>query len=183
MSTERTTGLTYDDLLEMFPEETNQRVQLIGGELIVAPAPTLRHQSVVIRLGSALVVYQGRHGGLAATAPDLLVTPSDSLQPDVLFFRNQPPPDHPVTVVPDLVVEVSSPGTRGDDLGRKKHLYEQFGVPEYWFVDLRADLIQVFRLSQGRYDPPSTFGRADTLESDALPGFTAPVAEILGPPA
>ena len=179
----KTTGLTYDDLVEMFPEETNQRVELIGGELILAPSPTLRHQNVVFRLGSALLAYQDRHGGLAAAPTDLLVTPRDKLQPDALYFRRQPPTDLPVTVVPDLVVEVSSPGTRRDDLGRKKHLYEQFGVPEYWFVDLRADLIQVFRLSQGRYDSPSTFGRADTLESDVLPGFSAPVAEILGPPA
>ena len=36
---QKTTGLTYDDLLEMFPEEDNVRRELIDGELIVTASP------------------------------------------------------------------------------------------------------------------------------------------------
>jgi Uma2 family endonuclease len=51
------------------------------------------------------------------------------------------------------VVEVSSPSTRRLELVRKRELYQRFGVPEYWYVDLEADRVEVYRLSRGSYPP------------------------------
>ncbi|MDW8065900.1 MAG: Uma2 family endonuclease, partial [Anaerolineae bacterium] len=41
----------------------------------------------------------------------------------------------PLTVRPALVVEVTSPATRGMDLGEKAAEYREAGIPEYWVVD------------------------------------------------
>ncbi|MGH2692014.1 MAG: hypothetical protein ACRDHM_05880 [Actinomycetota bacterium] len=41
MGPERTSGLTYDDLLEIFAEEDLVRRELIDGELFVTPSPTV----------------------------------------------------------------------------------------------------------------------------------------------
>lgn len=57
-------GLTYADLLERFPEETSRRIELIDSELLMPPAPTLRHQRVVMRIGVLLHLHAERHGGL-----------------------------------------------------------------------------------------------------------------------
>ena len=81
---------------------------------------------------------------------------------------------------PDLVVEVSSPSTRRLELTRKRELYERFGVPEYWFVDLDADRVEVYRLEGERFGPPVLFGMGDTLEPPPIGGFRLAVEDLLG---
>jgi Uma2 family endonuclease len=87
-----------------------------------------------------------------------------------------------VRSAPDVVVEISSPSTRRLELVRKRELYERFGVPEYWYVDLDADRIEVYRLAEGRYPVPALLIRGQRLESPLLPGFGVGVDEVLGPP-
>ena len=69
---------------------------------------------------------------------------------------------------PLLAVEVVSEVSRPVDLGRKKLLYERFGVPSYWVVDVRGDEpeILVFELGDdGRYaeEARAAWGRTCTL--------------------
>ncbi|HEX6206943.1 MAG TPA: Uma2 family endonuclease [Actinomycetota bacterium] len=173
--------LTYADLLERFPEETNQRIELIDGELLMPPAPSVRHQDVVLEIGVRLRLDAERRGGLVLASPmDVLLTEHDVVQPDVLYLL----PEHaegverPLTRV-DLAVEVSSPSTRRTDTVRKRELYERHGVPEYWFVDLDADRILVYRLEEGRYGEPQVLEPDHELTTPLLPGFSALVGDLL----
>src|SRR6266516_5828126 len=173
----QTTGLTYQDLLAS-PED-NLRRELIDGELIVTAAPATRHQSVVLRLGSELLVHCDQFGGKVFVAPtDVFFSDTNVVEPDVLYVR----PENVgrvekklVRSAPDLVVEVSSPTTRRLELVRKRELYERFGVPEYWFVDLDVDRVEAYRLEDDRYASPTVLLRPNVLESPALPGLTIPV--------
>jgi Uma2 family endonuclease len=184
MATQRTTGLTYDDFARL--PETNRIQELIDGELVVTPPPTTSHQQVVVTLVTELNLYARVHGGTVFVSPTgVYLSHTNLLEPDVLFVR----PQHAgrierpfVRGAPDLVVEVSSPSTRRRDLGRKRELYEEFGVPEYWFVDLDAGLVEVHRLGDGRYAAPRRLGPGDTLESPLLPGFALAVDDLLGEP-
>jgi Uma2 family endonuclease len=185
MAIEReTTGLTYEDLAA-FPED-NFRRELIDGELIVTAAPATRHQAVVLELGSRLLAYSKEHGGRAYVAPlDVFFSDANVVEPDVLFIRAE----HVARVekkfvrsAPDLVVEVSSPSTRRLEIVRKLELYQRFEVPEYWYVDLDADRIEVYRLEAGVYGSPALLTRSDQIESALVPGLVLPVDELLGPP-
>jgi Uma2 family endonuclease len=184
MATQPQTGLTYEDL-QRFPDD-NLRRELIDGELIVTPAPATRHQRVVAYLVIELGLYARAHGGEVLPAPyDVYFSETNVVEPDVLYVR----PEHMdrfekrfIRSAPDLVVEVPSPSTRRLELIRKRDLYERFGVPEYWFVDLDADRIEVYRLEEGRYQTPSLLGRGRTLESPLTPGLTLSVDDLLGPP-
>lgn len=179
------TGLTYDDLLRMYPEETNDRIEIIGGELFVTPAPTVRHQRALKVLAFAFHQYTDERGGEHFFSPlDTMFTESDVVQPDLIYFAAEKArqiEERPVTVVPDLVAEVSSPSTRSIDLGRKRDLYERHGVREYWFVDLDADRIEVHRLEGDRFGDPAILSPSDTLTSPLLPGFSVEVADIIPP--
>jgi Uma2 family endonuclease len=181
----RTTGLTYQDLVA-FPED-NLRRELIGGELIVTAAPATRHQRVVLELGSRLLTWAKEHGGEAYVAPvDVYFTDRDVVEPDVLVVRAEHlrrVEERLIRGAPDVVVEVSSPSTRRLELVRKRELYERFGVPEYWYVDLDADRIELYRLDRGRYDAPRLLGREDRLSSQKLPGFEASVDDLIEPRA
>ena len=60
--------------------------------------------------------------------------------------------------VPDFVMEVASPSTAANDLGRKRDLYERIGVSEYWRFDptggvLYGQPMAGERLVDGRYQP------------------------------
>ncbi|MFN9996855.1 MAG: Uma2 family endonuclease [Pseudanabaena sp.] len=50
--------------------------------------------------------------------------------------------------VPNLVIEISS-STLGDDLGKKRLLYEQLGTSEYWVVDVQEVRIIAFEMIDG----------------------------------
>ncbi len=116
---------------------------------------------------------------------DVIFSETDVLQPDVLFFtagRVGEIGGPRVTGVPDLVVEVASASTRGHDLLRKRDVYERYGVSEYWFVDLEAQRVEVFRLrgdDRRRYGDPQLVSRNQSYETNLLPSFTLDVGQIL----
>ncbi|MBW4486932.1 MAG: Uma2 family endonuclease [Trichocoleus desertorum ATA4-8-CV12] len=69
--------------------------------------------------------------------------------------------------VPAVIFEVTSPGTKEQDQGFKKTLYEQLDVQEYWLFDPRGEWIEEqlkgFRLHRGQYEP-ITDGRSEPLK-------------------
>jgi Uma2 family endonuclease len=175
---------TYDDLAS-FPDD-NLRRELIDGELIVTPAPRLRHQEVVAFLTLELGLWVREHGGKVYPAPtDVKFSNVTVLEPDVLLVRaehlDRLDPRY-VAAAPDVVVEVSSPSTRRLELLRKHAVYEREGVPEYWYVDLDADRVEIYRLGDEGYGQPRILTRADTLASAQVPGFAVAVDDVLGEP-
>ena len=182
----RTTGLKFRDLERMFPEEDNVIRELIDGELFVTATPIFRHQRAIWRLVKVLASYEEIHGGAGVVSPaGLYLDETNFVEPDLMFLRA----DHLdrvrgayVRAAPDLVVEVSSPSTRGRDVTKKRELYERFGVAEYWFIDLDEDRVEVYRLESGRFREPSIVGRDGALEPPGLPGLSVSLHELLGPP-
>ncbi len=183
MATEAPAQLTYDDL-QAFPED-NFRRELIDGELIVTAAPNTRHQRAVRELVVEFAIYARDHGGEVLPAPyDVYFSDTNVVEPDVLFVTADHVgrvEDKYIRAAPDIVIEVSSPSTRRLELSRKKDLYERFAVPEYWYVDLDADRVEVYRLREGRYDLPELLARGDRIESHQTTGLVIQVDQILGP--
>jgi Uma2 family endonuclease len=70
--------------------------------------------------------------------------------------------------LPSVVIEFTSKETRREDHGRKKQVYEtQFGAPEYFIFDPRAEYqkprLQGFRLIGASYEPiPNNGGRMNS---------------------
>ena len=177
------TGLAYADLRH-FPDD-NLRRELLGGDLFVTPAPRTRHQAVVTNLLLALGLYARQRGAAAFTAPlDVFFNDKDVVEPDLVYLVREHRDQIEKLFVrgaPDIVVEVSSPSTRTLDLRRKRDLYEHNGVPEYWYVDLEADRIEVYRLDErGLYQTPTLHERGTHVTSRLLPVFALAVNDALG---
>ena len=181
-----TVGLTYADLLEL-PEPSEaggSRYELLDGELLVTPAPLIRHQRSVMNIAHALHAHTREHGGLALPAPvDVWFADDTVFEPDVVavIAEHLDRVEHARIVgAPDLVVEVSSPSTRRTDVVRKRRVYEREGVPEFWFVDLELDQVQVYRLgADGTYGAPTVVLEDGALDAVAFRGLTLPAAEAL----
>lgn len=175
-------GLTYADL-EHFPDDGLRR-EIIDGDLVVTPAPALRHQRAVARLTALFLAYVDVHGGDAFPAPtDVYLADDTVVEPDVVLVlaaNLDRLEEKFVRSAPDLVVEVSSPSTRRVDLVRKREAYERFGVPEYWFVDLDADRIDQFVMVADGYGPPTVIERGGAVHSMVAAGLVVEVDEVVG---
>lgn len=139
---------TVDDVRHM-PEDGN-RHEAIEGVLLVTPAPGLPHQDVLGALYRALWAYADRHelGRVYFAPTDVVLGPTTLVQPDLLFVRSEHRgilAEREVTGAPDLVVEVVSRSSAATDRGRKRVLYQNVGVGEYWVVDRARRRVEVWR--------------------------------------
>ncbi len=138
---------TADQVFDL-PEDGN-RYEVVHGELLVSPAPRLRHQAIVRRLLVALDDYLATHRvGDVFTAPlDARVSPVTALQPDlVVFDRGALDGERwPPLAAALLVVEVLSPSTARADRYVKRPVVQDVGVPMLWIVDDDAGLVECWR--------------------------------------
>jgi Uma2 family endonuclease len=65
--------------------------------------------------------------------------------------------------VPQLIVEVLSPGNAEDDTIKKKEVYEKFGVPEYWIASPMSRKIYTYTLENYRYKLCGEYNFLDEL--------------------
>ncbi|CAN5285334.1 Uma2 family endonuclease [soil metagenome] len=181
MASPVSTGLTYADL-ERLPDDGLTR-ELIDGDLYVTARPVRRHQYVAGRITRRLLDYTDEHGGEAYPEPGVYFSEVDYVAPDAVIVgpaKLAGLDERFVDASPDLVVEVSSPTTRRVDLVRKRALYERERVAEFWFVDLDADRIEVYRLTGQRYGRPALVGPGERLQPSHLPGLVVDVDDALG---
>ncbi len=97
-----------------------KRYQLLEGELIAAPSPTSKHQSISGRLYLTMTqfVTQSRLGRVWYAPLDVILSDHDVVQPDILFVSNARAnivTEANVQGAPDLVVEVLLPATAQHD--------------------------------------------------------------------
>lgn len=177
------TGLTVADLAR-FDDDDRHKHELVGGELYVSPRGIARHQYVASLLVRRLLEWTDEHGGAAFVEPDVYYTDRDYVIPDVVLLGREAlgrSGEGSIDVTPDLVVEVSSPSTRRFDVVVKRALYEREGVSEYWFVDLEADRVEVYRLKAGRYGRPELVGAGEVVRAHHLVDLAIDVDDILRP--
>lgn len=147
--------------------ESNQPTELIHGALIVSPSPVPRHQTVLFKV--AKLIEATMSGGQVFIAPlDVHFDDDNVLQPDVLWLADESQCmvlETHLAGVPELVVEVHSPGTTRRDRREKFDLYEQFGVAEYWMIDPHEQFIEVYQRENGPFVRRGAFGVQDTSMS------------------
>jgi Uma2 family endonuclease len=128
------------------PEEPGKQFEVIDGELLVSPGPSLLHQ----RLGFVLMQLLETHvrtprvayvlDGPGEVEPD----PYTLVQPDIFVVapvNGKCPPTTDAIGDIYLVCEVISPGSARTDRVRKRVLYQRMGV-EYWIVDPHARVVE-----------------------------------------
>jgi Uma2 family endonuclease len=171
---------TYNDYL-LLPED--RRYEIIDGDLFMTPAPTPYHQLVSANLHSALrdVVLEHRLGRVLYAPCDVVLSPTDIVQPDILFVaaaRLSIIGEKYISAAPDLVVEILSPSTAERDQDLKRKLYARFGVREFWIADPEKKTVEVFVDTAEGFRRESLFGIGETLRSPLLPGLEIPLAEV-----
>jgi Uma2 family endonuclease len=138
------------EMVHALPDDGN-RYELIDGELLVSAAPSWLHQRVLAELFALMHPYAKSLGGYEVLfAPGAVqFNERRELQPDLTAWRFGPGPDG-ARVVGDertllLTVEALSPSTARNDRYKKRPVFQQHGVTEYWIVDPDARLVERWR--------------------------------------
>jgi Uma2 family endonuclease len=144
--------LTLEEL-HALPQDGN-RYELIDGELLVTPAPTLGHQDAAGRLYVLLRSFAHACGCDAYFAPaDISFSNRTLVQPDLFILPRR---DDGLRAGRFeevgrllLAVEVVSPSSRLTDRNQKRRLYQREGVPAYWVVDPAERAFEVWGPGSG----------------------------------
>ena len=156
------------------PED--KRYQLLDGEIILAPLPTVAHQRVLGRLVRSLseILADRKLGQVWAAPLDVVLSEYDAVQPDISFVSNQRADivaGGYVQGAPDLIAEILDPGTAEYDRGYKCQLYGRHGVREYWMVDPDAETIDVLSEREDGHVALNSFGSTGELLTVIMEGL------------
>jgi Uma2 family endonuclease len=179
---------TYEDYLRL-PDD-GRRYEVIRGHLHVTAAPNFDHQFAVTQLGRLFgnFVSDGNLGTVLVAPFDVLLPReiANPVQPDLVYFRAGRGPRTGAgnfEGVPDLVVEVLSPGTRRLDEKIKLAAYRDAGVPEIWMADPQHRRIVIHGLDgNGRFAELARAEAGERVESKILPGLRIAVDQIFPRP-
>lgn len=176
--------LTYQDYFDL--PESDERYELIDGELYMAPTPIPEHQDFLAELFTMIRAFVRENRlGRAYIAP-LAVALSGHvvLQPDMMFISNARLSiirwGQYIQGAPDLVVEVLSPSTTRRDRTVKRDLYARHGAREYWIADIVARTIEVHvaQGGSGAFLPAVVYGEGDVVKSPLLPNLEIDVSGV-----
>ena len=180
---------TYRDYLNM-PDDGN-RWEIIHGVPYMMEVPSFLHQWILGELLNKFYNFLEDRRCCALPAPLDLRLPlygendedtTNIVQPDISVYCNFKNLDEIGRILPTLVVEIMSPSSAKMDRYRKHRLYQLAGIPEYWLVDPKDELIEVFVHDGKTYKRKAFYDAQNDAYSvaisTALPGFEVAVAEI-----
>ncbi len=168
--------------------EEGRLYELGRGVLIVSDIPHPRHLMQLNAIRRQLHAYDFQHPGrihALASGSDCKILVADlesERHPDLAIYKTPLPygeEDVWAVWIPEIVIEIVSPGSEQRDYQEKREEYLQFGVHEYWIVDAERQEVLILRRVGGRWRekivrPPETY------HTRQLPGFEfacAPVFE------
>jgi Uma2 family endonuclease len=176
----------YDRLVELGILHEDEPIELIGGQMIVAEPKGSPHETAIGLTADALRVAFGAGWMVREHSPVALDDESEP-EPDVSVVRGQWRDyrvEHPSR--PALIVEVSE-SRLAFDRRYKGSLYARAGIADYWIVNLRRRVLEVYREPVAA--PAARFGWAyatvrtirehATVSPLAAPTVTVAVADLL----
>jgi len=187
------TNLTFEEYLT-YDDGTDNRYELVDGELVMVPLPTADHSDVIDLLSDTFRaeieklkrnwIVKRDVGTYVGTNPD---TGKDrSRTPDLCVITseqwNELKANKKAAAVlktpPLLIVEVVSPGSKKTDYEAKELEYKTAGVSEYWIIDLLKSKVTVLLLINGNYQK-TEFTNNQLITSQVFPELTLSVKKVL----
>ncbi|GIV08557.1 MAG: hypothetical protein KatS3mg019_0648 [Fimbriimonadales bacterium] len=168
--------ISWDDYLNL----TLTRYEIVDGEVIEMPTPTLKHQDTVGKLLATLNQHtKAKSLGKVFPAPyDFVIRrqPLRTRQSDLFYISYQRVGDlnalmeQPrLEIPPDLVIEVLSPSDTYSAWRDKLHDYHALGVPEVWVVDPETHEVEVLVREERSYRSLGWFTGDEPIPSKVLP--------------
>jgi Uma2 family endonuclease len=184
--TRRWTRKEYDRLVDIGFLHEDEPIELIGGQMIVAEPKGSPHATAVGLTAEALRVAFGPGWAVRQQDPVALDDESEP-EPDVIVvpgrlrdYRHA----HPSS--PALIVEVAE-SSLSFDRRYKGSVYARAGIADYWIVNLRRRVLEVYREPVAdaasrfgwKYDRVRILKAAASVSPLAMPTVLVAVADLL----
>lgn len=183
---------TYEEYRQL---DDGNRYEVIGGELIMSPAPSSIHQKVSRDLEWIIwqFVKEKSLGEIYHAPIDVVFNEGtageETVQPDILFIaaaNAQIIKPRGIFGAPDLIVEIISASSEYRDMVVKRAIYEKNRVAEYWLVNPYMKSITVLALTEkGTYElfahgalAEDTVEQKKEVTSKLLAGLTVKLEEV-----
>ena len=167
--------LTFEEfLLEFDGQHAEWRTD---GMVEILPEESMTHIQLRLDLAELLDVYL-HATGMGHQLSRFLQRPSPALpvrQPDIMIVAKER-----LELIlqscfygpADIVIEIVSPGSVGNDYGSKFHEYETGGIQEYWIIDPDRRITDVHeRMANGKFKRHTPDGNG-RIVSRVLPQFS-----------
>jgi Uma2 family endonuclease len=168
----RTGPYSFDDFCAIIRED--QKADLIDGVIYMAsPENTDAHDL----FGWLFMVIRGyarrtKQGQVFGSRVAFRLAEEHGPEPDIALVRTEHlgrvQRGH-VAGAADLAVEIVSPESVERDYDRKRELYQEYGISEYWIIDEEQHLVALLRLKRGKYHRVRP--KNGELHSKVLAGF------------
>ncbi|MUL36846.1 Uma2 family endonuclease [Gloeocapsopsis dulcis] len=159
----------------------NDRYELVEGQLKPKMSPKYKHSTLQLRLLMVLNQWceQQKRGRVRPEWGVILQRQQKDWVPvpDLIYVSYERLPqawneDEPCPIVPELVVEIISPGQTFGEMTEKATDYLLAGVDQVWVVDTKARSVTVFE----RDSLPQTIWSNRSIS--VLPGFVLNVSDL-----
>ncbi|MEM8544963.1 MAG: Uma2 family endonuclease [Cyanobacteria bacterium P01_H01_bin.119] len=177
---------TVDDIKFMPDDGGWKRYEIIDGDLFLTRAPHIRHQGAGGNIHFELEAWSRQTQlGKPFQTPGVIFSPTDAVIPDVVWISqdqlaNGLDAAGHLTVAPELIVEILSPGEQNEQRDKefKLKLYSMHGVQEYWIVNWQLETLAVYRREAAQLQLVSTLMVGNCLTSPLLPDLRLPIARV-----
>jgi Uma2 family endonuclease len=174
---------TYADLEAVPPELV---AEIIDGKLYTHPRPSPRHAAATNSLTDELTgPYQKGRGGPGGCVffdePELHLGPH-VVVPDIAGWRRERLDTYPETnyfdLAPDWVCEVLSASTDRRDRTVKSRIYAEAGIPYFWLIDPRLQILEAFELGEGRWVKVGAWNSDEGVRAPPFDAITFSLADL-----
>ncbi len=177
---------TYADY---FKWDFVERVELINGKVFMLATPFTLHQQVSGNILFTLANHCYKKPFEVFAAPfDIRLSRNlkededikTVVQPDISVICNRDKIDERGCIgVPDIMIEIISPGSNKKELQDKYEIYEECGVQEYWIISPDYNIFFRYTLEEnGKYIPSKLLTFGDEVTTPILPGFVLKLEEV-----
>ena len=175
--------MSLDEFLDI--GETDGKWELDDGVLYIMSSGTPDHQFLIGQFiwnlqnylnGTEIPPAQFYHEMTTILSRELQRAP----EPDIVVILNERRDivgrSH-VEAPPDIAIEILSTD-RSRDLVRKRQIYAEASILEYWPIDPRNDTVTQLELRDGEYVERAVLTADETLTTPLLPGLSIRLADI-----
>jgi Uma2 family endonuclease len=186
-------NLTFEEYVT-YDDGTDNRYELVEGELVMVPLPTADHSDVIDLLSDTFKAQIQRleHPWIVKrdvgvyTRANPVTGKEHSRTPDVCVItqaqwqelKTDKKSSAVLRTPPLLAVEIVSPGSKKTDYGSKGEEYKAIRILEYWIVDLRNSKVSVLLLEGSSYKTTEFRGN-ERIISQTFPELTLFAQQIL----
>ncbi len=179
MITTTKTKLTVEEFLNL--PETDITYELVNGGLITKMSPKRFHSRLAVAFCILLESWSKNKGEVGIEWAITLKRNNEDWVPvpDLLYISYNRLPldrleDEACPFIPELAIEIISPGQSFGDLSEKATDYLKAGIDRVWIVDSKAKSITIFYPDS----PPQTKRNQDSLKDAILPDLDITVEQV-----